>query len=78
MADTLLNPNDRKYHGHTIDKPKKWVNLITRKAKKLPSKKTMGLVKLNPEYIEWKEKQKEKISKIKFKKCLKRKQVINN
>ena len=34
MADTLRNPNDRKYLGHTIDKPKKWVNLITRKAKK--------------------------------------------
>ena len=33
----------------------------------------MGPVKLNPEYIEWKKKQKEKISKIKFKKYLKKK-----
>ena len=73
MADTLRNPNDRKYHGHTIDKPKKWVNLTTKKAKKSPIKKTMGSVKLNPEYIEWKKKQKEKISKIKFKKYLKKK-----
>ncbi len=73
MADTLRNPNDRKYHGHTIDKPKKWVNLTTKKAKKSPIKKTMGPVKLNPEYIEWKKKQKEKISKIKFKKYLKKK-----
>ena len=50
--------------------------------KKLPSKKTMGPVKLNPEYIEWREKQKEKISKMKkmqlHKKHLKKKNVINN
>ena len=63
MADTLRNPNDRKYHGHTIDKPKKWVNLTTKKAKKSPIKKTMGPVKLNPEYIEWKKNRKRKLVK---------------
>jgi|7_EtaG_2_1085326.scaffolds.fasta_scaffold214041_2 hypothetical protein len=78
MADTLRNPNDRKYLGHNIHKPKKWINLSTKKAKKSPIKKTMGPVKLNPKYTEWKEKQKEKISKIKFNKYLKKKQVINN
>ena len=73
MADTLRNPNDIKYTGHNTDKPKKWINLSSRKIKKGPVKKTKGPVKLNPEYTEWKEEQKEKISKIKFKKYLKKK-----
>ena len=77
MADTLRNPNDIKYTGHTTDKPKKWLP-IPRRVKKTALRRKPGPVKLNPEYIEWKEKQREKISKIKFKKHLKKKQIINN
>ena len=73
MAHNLRNPNDRKYLGHNIHKPKKWITTTKRRIKKGPVKKTMGPVKLNPEYTEWKEEQKEKISKIKFKKYLKKK-----
>ena len=65
MTHDLRNPKDIKYTGHNVHQPKKWISLRTKKAKKLSIKKTMGPVKLNPEYTEWKEKQREKISKIK-------------
>ena len=78
MAHNLRNPNDKKYFGHTTSKPQKWVTTTVRRSKKSPLKKAAGPVKLNPAYVEWKEKQEEKISKIKFKKHLKKKQVINN
>ena len=77
MAHNLRNPKDKKYTGHNIHKPKKWLP-IPRRVKKTALRRKPGPVKLNPEYIEWKEKQKEKISKIKFKKHLKKKNVINN
>ena len=73
MADTLRNPNDIKYTGHNVHQPKKWISLRTKKAKKLSIKKTMGPVKLNPDYIEWEEKQKARINKLKFKRLLKKK-----
>ena len=71
MADTLRNPNDIKYTGHTTDKPKKWLP-IPRRRKKTALPRKPGPVKLNPEYTEWQEKQKEKRD-MKFKKQLKKK-----
>ena len=72
MADTLRNPNDIKYTGHTTDKPKKWLP-IPRRRKKTALPRKPGPVKLNPEYTEWEEKQKARINKLKFKRLLKKK-----
>ena len=73
MTHNLRNPNDRKYLGHTTDKPRKWIPVLRRRKKTAVPGFGGGPVKLNPEYTEWKEKQKEKISKIKFNKYLKKK-----
>ena len=76
MTHNLRNPKDKKYYGHTIPsdhKPQKWITTTKRRIEKGPKKKTMGPVKLNPKYTEWREEQKEKISKIKFNKYLKKK-----
>ena len=35
MADTLRNPNDKKYLGHTIDKPKKWITTTKKRIKNM-------------------------------------------
>ena len=66
MTHSLRNPNDRKYFGHNIHKPKKWVTTTKRKIKKLPMKKAAGPVELNPKYIEWKEKQKDILRKTRY------------
>ena len=77
----LQNPDIyRKYYGHTSlsSKPNKWIPIKRRRKKTAIPGHAGGPVKLNPAYVEWKEEQKEKISKIKFNKYLKKKQIINN
>ena len=76
MTHSLRNPKDRKYFGHNIHKPKKWINLSSRKIKKSPMKKTMGPVKLNPEYADWKEKQKDRLREIRHNKYLRQKKKV--
>jgi len=73
MTHNLRKPSDRKYYGHTTAKPKKWLP-ITRRVTKTALPRKAGPVKLNPEYVEWKEKKKDRLSKIKFNKYLKKKE----
>ena len=72
MTHNLRKPSDRKYYGHTTDKPKKWLP-ITRRVTKTALPRKAGPVKLNPAYVEWKEKKEARIREIKYKRFFQKK-----